>query len=69
MLAILLLIVISVLGSRLTFLNRRFFLGFRSILLTGTEYVFIGVLLGGMGLDILDSDALKKMEPFLIYQM
>ena len=67
MLAILLLIVISVLGSRLTFLNRRFFLGFRSILLTGTEYVFIGVLLGGMGLDILDSDALKKMEPFLIF--
>ncbi len=67
LLAILLLIVISVLGSRITFLNRRFFLGFRSLLLTGTEYVFIGVLLGGMGFNILDLDALKKMEPFLIF--
>jgi len=67
LLAILLLIVISVLGSRITFLNRRFFLGFRSLLLTGTEYVFIGVLLGGMGLNILDLDTLKKMEPFLIF--
>lgn len=67
LLAILLLIVISILGSRLTFLNRKYFLGFRSILLTGTEYIFIGVLLGGMGLNILDSEALNKLEPFLIF--
>ena len=67
LLAIIILIFISILGSRLTFFNRKFFLGFRSILLTGTEYVFIGVLLGSMGLNILDSDALKKLEPFLIF--
>ena len=35
-------------------------------MLTGTEYIFIGVLLGSLGLDILDTEALKKMEPFLI---
>lgn len=64
--ALVIILVISVLGSRITFLNRSFSLGFRNILLTGTEYIFIGVLLGGMGFNILDADALKKMEPFLI---
>lgn len=66
LLAIVIILVISVLGSRFTFLNRRLSLGFRNILFTGTEYIFIGVLLGGMGFKILDPEALKKMEPFLI---
>ncbi|UCH96236.1 MAG: cation:proton antiporter [Candidatus Aminicenantes bacterium] len=64
---IVLLLAISILGSRLTFLNRRVSLGFRNIILTGTEYILIGVLLGGMGLNILDGEALKKLEPFLIF--
>jgi len=67
LLAIVIIIVISVLGSRITFLNRRLSLGFRNILLTGTEYIFIGALLGGMGLNVLDGDALKKLEPFLVF--
>lgn len=66
LLTIVIMLVISVLGSRFTFLNRRLSLGFRNILFTGTEYIFIGVLLGGMGLNVLDAGALKKMEPFLI---
>jgi len=64
--AFVILLIISVLGSRLTFLDRRLSLGFRNIMFTGTEYIIIGVLLGGMGFNILDADALKKMEPFLI---
>ncbi len=67
LLAIVIIIGVSILGSRLTFLNRRLSMGFRSILLTGTEYIFIGVLLGGMGLNILDAKALKQMEPFLVF--
>lgn len=67
LLAIVIVLVISVLGSRLTFLNRRLFLGFRNLLLTGTEYILIGVALGGMGVNILDIDALNKLEPFLVF--
>lgn len=67
LLAIVIIITVSILGARLTFLDRRLSMGFRSILLTGTEYIFIGVLLGGMGLDILDDKALEQMEPFLVF--
>jgi hypothetical protein len=65
--AILIILFISLLGSRLTFLNRRLSLGFRNIMFTGTEYIFIGALLGGMGLDVLDGEALKQLEPFLVF--
>jgi hypothetical protein len=67
LLAIVIIIAVSILGARLTFLDRRLSMGFRSILLTGTEYIFIGVLLGGMGFDILDDKALDQMEPFLVF--
>jgi len=67
LLAIVIILVVTVLGSRLTFLNRRLSMGFRSLLLTGTEYIFIGVLLGGMGLNVLDNDAINRMEPFLVF--
>ena len=69
LLAIVILIIIPVVGSRMTFFNRRLSLGFRNLLLTGTEYVFIGVLLGGMGLNVLDAESLKKLEPFLIFAL
>lgn len=66
LLAFVIILVVSILGSRLTFLNRGASLGFRNIVLTGTEYIFIGVLLGSMGLNVLDAAALKLMEPFLV---
>jgi Kef-type K+ transport system membrane component KefB len=69
LLAIFILIIIPVVGSRMTFFNRQLSLGFRNLLLTGTEYVFIGVLLGGMGLNILDAESLEKLEPFLIFAL
>ena len=65
--SIVLILIISLLGSRLTFINRRLSLGFRNILFTGTEYIFIGALLGGMGLKVLDTDSLDKLEPFLVF--
>lgn len=67
LLSIVILIIISLLGSRLTFLNRRLSLGFRNIMFTGTEYIFIGAVLGSMGLNVLDADALKQLEPFLVF--
>ncbi|MCP5050270.1 MAG: hypothetical protein GY940_24095 [bacterium] len=65
--AIILISAISLMGSRITFFNRRFALGFRNILFTGTEYIIVGALLGGMGLDLLDEEALTKLEPFLVF--
>jgi Kef-type K+ transport system membrane component KefB len=67
--AIVILAVISLLGSRLTFLNRRLPMGFRHILFTGTEYIFIGILLGYMGLNILDSETLLKLDSFLLLSL
>jgi Kef-type K+ transport system membrane component KefB len=59
--------VIAVVGSRLTFLNRRLPLGFRNIIFTGIEYIFLGVLLGQMGLNIIDFKSLNNLEPLLIF--
>jgi len=67
LLAIMLIALISLLGSRLTFLHRRLPLGFRSILLTGVEYIFIGAVLGQMGLQVLDKPTLDSLEPFLVF--
>ena len=67
LLAIVVVVVISLIGSRMTFLNRRLPMGFRNILLTGAEYIFLGVILGSMGLNILDTGTLSKLEPFLVF--
>ncbi|MCP4634839.1 MAG: hypothetical protein GY855_18070, partial [candidate division Zixibacteria bacterium] len=48
-------------------MNRRLPLGFRNILLTGTEYIIIGVLLGAMGLDIIDSQTRGQLQPFILF--
>jgi Kef-type K+ transport system membrane component KefB len=58
-------IVISLLGSRITY--KRLPLGFKNILFTGTEYIFMGVILGKSGLKILDFQSLNSLEPFLIF--
>jgi len=58
---------IALIGSRLTFLNRKLPLGFRNIIFTGTEYIFMGVLLGKMGLNLIDPKILTSLEPFLFF--
>ncbi|MGM0383160.1 MAG: cation:proton antiporter [Thermodesulfobacteriota bacterium] len=67
LLFIVIIVAIAIAGSRITFLNRKLPLGFRSIIFTGSEYIFIGVLLGGMGLNLVDAKSLKNLEPFLIF--
>ncbi len=67
LLSIVIIVVIAVIGSRLTFFDRKLPLGFRSIIFTGIEYVFIGALLGEMGINLIDTKSLKNLEPFLIF--
>ncbi len=67
LIAIAIIAVISVAGSKITFLDRKLPLGFRNILFTGSEYIFIGILLGGMGLNVLDAPTMELMQPFLIF--
>ncbi|MBD3413528.1 MAG: hypothetical protein GF421_03735 [Candidatus Aminicenantes bacterium] len=66
-LSIIILTVIAIIGSRFTYLNRKLPLGFRTIIFTGTEYIFIGVLIGHMGLNIIDPETLASLKPFLIF--
>lgn len=58
---------ISVLGSKVTFFKREFSLGIKNILLTGIEYIAIGLFLGESGIKILDGETLAKFNPFLVF--
>jgi len=65
--AIFVIIIIAISGSRLSFLNRKSFMGVRNIILTGVEYIFVGIILGHLGLNLLDSDTLLSLEPFIVF--
>ena len=65
--AIVIIAVIALIGTRITFLNRRLPMGFRNILLTGVEYIFIGAILGSMGINLIDKASLEALEPFLLF--
>ncbi|MBU0504559.1 hypothetical protein KJ708_01085 [bacterium] len=67
LISIIILAVVSFVGARLNFLNKRLPLGVRTILLTGTEYIFLGVLLGRMGIELIDTATLSQLEPFLLF--
>jgi hypothetical protein len=67
LITIIIITVIALIGSRLTFLNRKLPLGFRNIIFTGTEYIFMGVLLGKMGLNLIDPKILSSLLPFLFF--
>ncbi|MBT4285972.1 MAG: hypothetical protein HOD92_01445 [Deltaproteobacteria bacterium] len=67
LLAIVIIAVIALIGTRITFLNRRLPMGFRNILLTGVEYIFIGAILGSMGINLIDAESLNAFEPFLLF--
>jgi hypothetical protein len=56
LLALAILAGISVLGSKITFFKREFSLGIKNILLTGIEYIAIGLVLREGGIKILDSE-------------
>lgn len=67
LLAIILIALIALIGSRLTFFSRRLTLGFKNIIFTGTEYIFLGFFLGSQALGVLDPLTLKQFEPFLLF--
>ncbi|MBN1225825.1 MAG: hypothetical protein JXA79_02420 [Deltaproteobacteria bacterium] len=69
LLSIAIIVAIAVIGSHLTFLNRKLPLGFRNIIFTGIEYIFIGALLGRMGLNLIDAKSLNNVEPLLIFAL
>ncbi len=65
--AIIIIAVIALVGSRVTFINRHLPLGLRNILFTGMEYIFIGMLLGQAGFKILDTNTLIELESILLF--
>jgi len=67
LIVIALLIFVSISGSRLSFFNRKTSLGFKNLMLTGTEYIFIGLLLGNIGFKLIDINTIIRFEPFLIF--
>ena len=66
-LAIVLIALIALIGSRLTFFSRRLDMGLKNIIFTGTEYIFLGVILGNYGLNLLDAGTLLLLEPLLFF--
>ncbi len=67
LIAIVIILGTALIGSKITFLKDQFSFGFKNILLTGTEYILIGLFLGNIGLGILDTQTLGKFKPFLIF--
>ncbi len=67
LLAIVILAVVALIGSRVTFYRDRLPMGFRLLLLTGTEYIVLGAILGRMGLGILDEATLAQLRPALLF--
>ncbi|MEW6234688.1 MAG: hypothetical protein AB1656_04815 [Candidatus Omnitrophota bacterium] len=52
-------------GSRLALFRGRFSLGLQSIFLAGTEFLFIGVILGPYAANVLTESALQRLAPIL----
>ncbi|MBW1807111.1 MAG: cation:proton antiporter [Deltaproteobacteria bacterium] len=64
-----LVILIALLGSRRTFTKVRLPLAARHIYLTGTEYILVGLCLGGLLLNLLDEGSLKGLDPLLFLSL
>ena len=66
LLAIGVLVVLALFGSRRLGLGNRLPLGARLLFLTGTEYVFVGLFLGESYLQVVDHAALDGLQPFVL---
>jgi hypothetical protein len=64
-LALLVLTILALAGSRRVLFARRVPLGARLIFLTGTEFIVVGFLLGESYLGLIDGVALQGLEPFV----
>ena len=57
--------IIALIGSQITFSRKKIPLGTRHILLTGTEFIFVGLILGPSFLNILDKQTINDLHPLL----
>ena len=62
-LGVTLLLIVVLVGYRRTFTGLRLPVGARIILLTGTEFILVGVALGGSMLDVLDEETIRRLTP------
>jgi len=60
-----LIVLLALLGSRRTFTKIKLPLATRHIYLTGTEFILVGLCLGGLMLGLLDFKALRGLDPLL----
>ncbi len=58
---------IALIGSQLTFLSRRLPIGSRHVLMTGTEFIFVGLIFGPGLLNLIDATTMKQLHPFLSF--
>ncbi|OQY30187.1 MAG: hypothetical protein B6244_01085 [Candidatus Cloacimonetes bacterium 4572_55] len=65
--ALLVLILIAYIGSRHGFQKKILSRGLYHFFLTGTEYIFIGLLLGPHGFDVITRDVIIAVSPFIIF--
>jgi Kef-type K+ transport system membrane component KefB len=65
LLGVLLLVLLGLFGSRLSFTMRRGPLGPRLVVATGTHFLFLGFLLGSGVLGLLSRDLISRLYPFL----
>ncbi|MBW2525404.1 MAG: hypothetical protein JRI23_14555 [Deltaproteobacteria bacterium] len=62
-LGVTLLLIVALVGYRRTFTGLRLPRGARIILLTGTEFILVGVALGSSMLDVLDEETIRRLTP------
>lgn len=62
-LGVTLLLVVALVGYRRSFTGLRLPLGARLVLLTGTEFILVGVALGGAMLDVLEEQTIRRLTP------
>jgi len=69
LLAIVIIAVVAILGSRIISRGRRLPFGLTHLLVSGTAYIFLGMALGGMGLDVFDEATLAQLQPALLFAL
>jgi len=65
LLTFMLVVLVGIIGSRKIFISKPAYLGARHLLLTGTEYLLLGLLLGEDFFNILNPATLKALSPFV----
>ncbi len=67
LLVILIVLPISVLGAKYFSTGRGTKMGIRNIILTGTEYILLGIVLGSSVLNIIDKSSIVQLKPFIVF--